>query len=695
MNYSKRVVEIVDKLLKSSAYCSVSEIAEQLAISKRTIFREMDEVEHLVVELGMTLHKKTRLGVFLEASESQISVFRSLYNKTKEDFYSQQTRQDYIIVELLKNREPRKYYYFAAVLAVSEATISYDMDKIEPWFTSKGLHLVRKPGVGVFLEGDEASFRKATVDFLYQTGAQMDITNLLQRNTETMPLLDSLMDKAVLMKVSAILDGFNETLSKRLTDQAYMGLTIHLTIAVQRIIRGEKINIRQDVLKQLKEDIQFEIARSIGDKVAMAFMIQFPEDELGYITMHLKGSKLKSGGVVDQNDLILSNFEMTQLTARMISDFKRLSGFDLSEDDGLLIGLVTHLKPAITRLKLSLEIRNPLLDKIQEMYPEIYRFSALCAKRVEDQYSILMPPSEVGYLAMHFGAAIERFRKQSGSERRILTAVVCASGVGTSSLLYSRLSKMLPRLELVGQYSREDVMAGKMIADQIELIVSTIDIQQTATPLIKVNPLLTGEDIEQIKQVSAIIVNGPTTHSIETHKSLDQQGDQIVRLNGMTSAVLALKRQFRIIENYPTKSLQALIKQIADEEGSDYGGRRLIYKQLMEREKLGSTIIHGEGVILIHTKTKGVTTVSFSVRRLLRPLTNMNGASFQTAIVMLIPSDSHGSALELMSHLSKALLEETGLLEGLKSGPVDAVTDQFNGVMHQWLNRRIQKGGLV
>ena len=134
MAYSKRIWDIIDILLNHEGFMPVSDIADSLKISKRTIFRDMDEVESLISEHGLKLHKKTKLGLCIEATTEQIITFKQYSNKYKGTHYSQEERLNQIIIELLKSREPKKFYFFSNLLSVSEATISYDMDKVEPWF---------------------------------------------------------------------------------------------------------------------------------------------------------------------------------------------------------------------------------------------------------------------------------------------------------------------------------------------------------------------------------------------------------------------------------------------------------------------------------------------------------------------------------------------------------------------------------
>ena len=64
--------------------------------------------------------------------------------------------------------------------------------------------------------------------------------------------------------------------------------------------------------------------------------------------------------------LIISNYELTSMINKMIKIASTETGYDLRSVDSLLIGLVDHLRPAINRIQLKLDIRNPLLDKIKE-----------------------------------------------------------------------------------------------------------------------------------------------------------------------------------------------------------------------------------------------------------------------------------------------------------------------------------------
>ena len=134
MQYSARAIEIIDILIKQSDYMTVSQISDQLKISKRTIFREMETVESLLEQLKISISKKTRVGIKIDATPEQIQAFKVATESRTDQVYSQEARLNLLMIELLKSREPKKLFYFADLLKVSEATISNDMDKIEDWF---------------------------------------------------------------------------------------------------------------------------------------------------------------------------------------------------------------------------------------------------------------------------------------------------------------------------------------------------------------------------------------------------------------------------------------------------------------------------------------------------------------------------------------------------------------------------------
>ncbi|MGE5589984.1 MAG: BglG family transcription antiterminator, partial [Bacillota bacterium] len=171
------------------------------------------------------------------------------------------------------------------------------------------------------------------------------------------------------------------------------------------------------------------------------------------------------------------------------TEFARLAGsllgVDVADDEELIRGLILHLEPAIDRLELGVVAPNPLLDEIKAKYSGLYAVATQAAE------SLTMLPAglaeeEIGYLAVHLGAALER---RSDPSRNALRAVlVCEHGVGTAQLLASTLAARLPELKVCGFASSHGVeqTAAECRAD---VILTTRPLAAVALPVFLVHPL--------------------------------------------------------------------------------------------------------------------------------------------------------------------------------------------------------------
>lgn len=707
MQVSTRAIEIIACLLEQADYTSVAAISEQLGISKRTVFREMETVEEVLTMLGIQSDKKARKGIKLFVTTDQKKAFIELIDKQMQLNYTQEMRQNILIIELLKSRDAQKLYYYANLLNVSEATISNDMDKLEAWFADHQLTLTRKPGFGVLVEGTEKNFRRALVDFLYQTFDHEELVDLInddlfQTKTNTRSLhtdnMLGVIDKEILLKVNRVLKTYESILEKRLAEGAYLGLMIHLSIAVSRIQRNENIHMHKDIIEGLKRDDHFETARAIARSIAEAFDIRVPEDEVGYITMHLQGSKLKTGAIHDQHDFILSNFEITRMASKMIKAFKQHSGYDFGDDEKLLIGLASHLRPAITRMKLGLDIRNPLLNKIQEMYPEIMMMTKQTSHLLSDKYEIDVPEAEVGFLAMHFGAAIERYRKFQVTSKFIKVGVVCSSGVGTSTLLASRLTKMVPNIELVGQFSKEDVLKGHAKALGVRCLISTIPLEEMDCPTVKVNPLLLESDTHKIKQVLSILQQELMSFNDAAPLEEEAPESKMIKIHSMAAGILEIVQGFEVLSAQTFKDTDALITYIANHYGPSAKDRASIHAQLTAREALGTTLLKQEGLKLLHTKTDAVDQLTFAVVRLSRPMAHVDhgleeekqSTEIDLVVLMLMPMLLQKHKVAIMTYLSKLMIEDPQFVKHLKTMEAEKLRQLINRKLNLWFDSQMR-----
>lgn len=97
----------------------------------------------------------------------------------------------------------------------------------------------------------------------------------------------------------------------------------------------------------------------------------------------------------------------------MIEAVDRELKLGILHDKELKIGLALHVKPAISRNRYGMNLRNPMLAAIKEHYPLAFEAGIIAGMVIKEQTDIDIHENEIGYLALHFGAAIERKKQKA------------------------------------------------------------------------------------------------------------------------------------------------------------------------------------------------------------------------------------------------------------------------------------------
>ena len=163
----QRTFLIAKILLENEEIKTLGEIAERLGVSTKTISRQLPKVEKLFNKYSLQLEKKTGAGLIVRGSSVKKFDLLEVGEKKFRKEYTPTERQSIIVSTLLSSMEPIKLFALSSLLNVTDSTISNDLDKLEPWFREQSLKLLRKPGLGVSLLGDERDFRRAIVRYIH------------------------------------------------------------------------------------------------------------------------------------------------------------------------------------------------------------------------------------------------------------------------------------------------------------------------------------------------------------------------------------------------------------------------------------------------------------------------------------------------------------------------------------------------
>lgn len=156
----------------------------------------------------------------------------------------------------------------------------------------------------------------------------------------------------------------------------------------------------------------------------------------------------------------VSEFEgkrIQQLVNDMIDAFDSEKAYFLKQDDEFIQGLLAHLQPTLIRLTHDLNIQNPVLEDIRQNYPKVYEKCRDVAKVLGNAVDKQVPEEEIGYLAVHFGAALVRMEGQNEELRQVQVGVICSSGIGISRLMSIKIKKLFGKRVELTAYGKNDI----------------------------------------------------------------------------------------------------------------------------------------------------------------------------------------------------------------------------------------------
>ena len=653
MDFTPRLRQILLILLQENQIISVKKLADELKVSKRTVQRELEYIGSSLNKYRVSLQTKTGIGIWLEGEEEdKDKLFALLQEEDTIASGDKEERRKRLILEILKDRTPKKLYYYANIFNVSEATISNDMEAIESWFHRCNLNIIRRQGYGVALAGSEKDYRLAVRRFI-------DGQNIY-----------SLLDNDILNRVSTCFQSIRDKRLTRLTENSYIGLILHVTIAINRILQQEIIEPNEELLKKLIKNDNYKLATTIASSLEEEFQIEIPDVEIAYIMLHIQGSKLQ---YIDDNEAESEDQRERQEILEVINDmidvYDESIAYELKQDEEFVAGLLAHLQPTFVRLRNHMIISNPLLEQIRETYPDIYERTRKVGALIADRYGFQIPEDEIGYLSMHFGAASVRLENRKESVRKVDIGIVCASGIGISRLMVSKLKHYLKdRAELV-TFGREELTPLRL--SRMDFLISSINTDEVDADIIKVSPLLPEQDMGRIEAKVRLYAKTP--------KKLHSENDfsrQLEKVNFTAAQIKHILRDFQCMKVSNQISFEELLVAIT-EKLTPYNDRRLLIQEdIKNRERLASQMIPEYDFALLHSRTRGVLQPSFRVC-VTKNKGRFEDSFFQgihAVIIMLIPEDEHVSEnSDMLGYLSGKLVESREFLQVIFSGEQEEI----------------------
>lgn len=615
---------IINFLLNSNSFVTAKEIANQFLMSTKTVYRTIKHLNSLTPS-GELINSKKGRGFKINYD----NYLKEMNYQQDSNTFTAKDRQQATLTKLLMIA-PRslKLSSLFSQYYLSETNINEDLKSIRSQLASYSLNLVRK-NHQLKITGSETNIRHALQDILIKQNVSN--TSLSKKGGLNFYSLQFCIKQ---------LNFINEKLDSEITypynvniiSHIYILITRYQTHAVAKSVLTKLNSYDQMIIKENKQlySIAAEVIKHIENYLDMAL----EPNEIYFLLQYLISSRLDVMDKIEnsafQSNLVqkVTNFYVSNVVAKLNLG---------TIDNDFKADLANHIRPMINRLYNKISLNNALLPEIKRVYLKLFKVIEHTSDKLTKELGL--PPisaDESGFITIYFARYLEQNRQY------IRALVVCTTGVATAQLIKVKIQSYFNNIIVVADAASNNVQQQIHKYAPIELIISTIPLNNTfEIPVVVVGALLTNQDKKRIED--SIKRN---YHFQGSEKMLSEvTNESLIRLN-----IEAVNWKDAI-----RKSANPLVK-------NGYATENYVNGMIKTTEESGPYIVISKGVALPHARPElGAKKIGITVTTLKTPIKFGNKSNDPVQFIFALCAVDNKSHLKAMSELVNFISDQNFL----------------------------------
>ncbi|MGM9959074.1 MAG: BglG family transcription antiterminator [Erysipelotrichaceae bacterium] len=456
LELTRRQRDILDFLIQKNDYVTLNSLSQRFEVSKRTIQNDICYIEDFLNEHELLLDKKPSCGVRIVADVSDADKIRGIVANCETRVLDRQERIDYILIYLLCNNKTT-YKDIAEKLKISRQTVINSFESVRESAVSSKLDVRTEKSVGIILSGEEIDIRNSFIHLAFKYDCESYVKDTVQAK-ELLKRLES--------EFNFDFSDFDKTLAI-------------VSFCLSRINNGCYLNVDNDraVFNDAYYDVVDDYVNNDVEKIYLGNLIL--NERVNQITNVIDGSY---------------DDEAREITQYLIDSLMKYQPVkDMEKLDVFTTGLMQHIHCALYRIRNNLTVNNELLEQVRYTMPVLYAFTTRKLKNIQKRYDVEFDDTEISFITMYLASIYE----VNSCRENIRILLVCNYGMASSAILKSRIESRISGIELYGPVN---IDAAKIYVENgsVDLVVSTVSIDNLGVPSVVINPLLENKDILEI-----------------------------------------------------------------------------------------------------------------------------------------------------------------------------------------------------
>lgn len=219
-----------------------------------------------------------------------------------------------------------------------------------------------------------------------------------EQNKENFKNLIDRVDNDFVAVCQEIIFNIEKSLGEELNENIHIGLTDHLSFAIERLKKNEEIVNPFLVEIETLYSREFELAKVAAIKMKEFTGVEIPDGEIGFIALHIHSAR--SFGKLS------NTLKYSYLSNTIVEHIEDSLGLEIDRRSLDYARFLTHIRFAIERILNGNRIKNDLVEEIKLKYKDSYKVARETAQILANELGKVITADEVAYLAMH----IQRFK---------------------------------------------------------------------------------------------------------------------------------------------------------------------------------------------------------------------------------------------------------------------------------------------